>query len=162
MIMPKSYAARVANIQRMCFSKKWLEAPDEQGVFPTNADRQTAEDLYRVEHLPPPVYAAFILQALAASGHKVSTGRLQELASKVGKKEEKTGMAPILVCTGTADLTIEYKHSEEIVEGLGGEESGKVILKKFEGAGHVLSWECQKEYNQMLQEHFLAATERME
>lgn len=74
---------------------------------------------------------------------------------------------PVLVCTGTADSMIEWMHSEEIVKemnaaGEGEEADGeKARLKVFEGAGHVLQWECYEEYTEMVEEYFKEAEEKL-
>jgi predicted esterase len=89
-----------------------------------------------------PTMQGFLLQGLAASWHYMGPDRLKTIGSKIKH---------VLVCTGTEDAMIEYKHSDVLVEGIS---AGGCDVKKriFEGVGHVLSWEAREEYNKMLEE----------
>ncbi|KAF8251869.1 alpha/beta-hydrolase [Wilcoxina mikolae CBS 423.85] len=142
MIMPKTLPARLEASQRNLFSDHWLAAPDDLGVFPTNADRYVAEELWRLKDMKPPTMQGFLLQGLAASWHYMGPDRLMVIGSKIKH---------VLVCTGTEDAMIEYKHSDVLVESIS---AGGCDVKKrvFEGVGHVLSWEAMGEYNKMLEE----------
>lgn len=140
--MPKTLAARLEAQKRILFSERWLAAPDDQGEFPTNADRFMAEGLWRLRELRPPTMRGLLLQGLAATWHHMSSERLRLLGSRIDR---------VLVCTGTADTMIEPAHSDVLVQGIaaGG---CKVVKRLFAGVGHVLSWEAEAEYNCMLDE----------
>lgn len=148
MIMPKSLPARLAATQGNVFAAAWLKAPDDIGVFPTNSDRYVAEELWRLENLPPPVYQGFLLQGLAASWHHMGPERLKVLGERIRH---------ILVCTGDVDAMIECKHSDVLVRGIGA--GGRVAKRVFEGSGHALQFECAREYNCMIEEFVTAAHE---
>lgn len=147
MLMPKTLPQRLAAAQRNLFSPSWLVKPDDHGVFPTNADRYVAEELWRLNDLKPPVIQGFLLQGLAATWHYVGPDRLKTIGEKVDR---------IMVCTGTGDEMIEWGHSTRLVEGLrkGGNE---VHYREWLGVGHVLSWEVEGEYNKMVEEFVTGA-----
>ncbi|KAF8470583.1 Alpha/Beta hydrolase protein [Kalaharituber pfeilii] len=156
MFLPKPEEMRLRYVQAALFSKEWLEAPDDLGEFPTNADRFVAEELWRAANLKRPVWIAYLLQGLAASGHDVSSERLQKIGGFVGG--DGGVPLPVLVLTGTKDRMIEHSHSEEIVAGINSAgESERARLKIFEGAGHVVHWEAEKEYNSLLETQFMQA-----
>ena len=140
--MPKTLPARLEAQKRSLFSGRWLAAPDDQGEFPTNADRFAAEGLWRLRELRPPHVHGLLLQGLAATWHHMGPDRLRLLGSRIDR---------VLVCTGTADAMIEPSHSDVLVQGIaaGG---CKVVKRLFPGVGHVLSWEAVAEYNSMLDE----------
>jgi hypothetical protein len=147
MIMPKSLSARLEATKRNLFSERWLAAPDDLGVFPTNGDRFVAEELWRLKELKRPVYKGFLLQGLAASWHYMGGGRLKAIGNNVKQ---------VLVCTGTDDQMIEYTHSDVLVAGIS---AGGADVKKryFEGAGHALNWETLEDYNKMVEEFVTGA-----
>jgi hypothetical protein len=142
MMMPKSLSARLEATKRNLFSERWLAAPDDLGVFPTNGDRFVAEELWRMKELKQPVFQGFLLQGLACSWHYVGEDRLKAIGSNVQQ---------VLVCTGTNDQMIEYTHSEVLVAGIS---TGGADVKKrfFEGVGHAIHVEMLEEYNRMVEE----------
>lgn len=144
MIRPKPLAARLEAAKANLFSQEWLDRPDYLGVFPTNADRFVAEDLWRMEKLQPPVYAGTLLQGLAASWHYMGPERLKVLGKEI---------PDILVTTGTKDALVEDRHSDVLVKEIG----GAVKKQVFEGVGHCLQFEAVNEYHVMLEEHFTTA-----
>lgn len=150
MVMPKSLSARLAAAKHNLFSTRWLSAPDDLGVFPTNGDRFAAEELWRMKHLRRPVYQGFLLQGLAASWHYMAHDRLMAIGASVEN---------VLVCTGTDDQVIAHQHSDTIVAGItaGG---CMVKMRHFEGVGHALNWEALVEYNRMVEEFVTEAANR--
>jgi len=142
MILPKSLSARLTATKRNLFSERWLAAPDDLGVFPTNGDRFVAEELWRLKNLRRPVYKGFLLQGLAASWHYMGQDRLKAIGASVEN---------VLVCTGTDDQMIAHKHSDVIVAGIEGG-GCKVKTRYFADVGHALNWETLDEYNQMVEE----------
>lgn len=171
MVLPKPLHARILAAQAEIFSRAWLDAPDEFGEFPTNADRHQAEELWRTENIPKPAWQGFMLQGLAAVLHNVSQERLAELGEKLfgggeglvgGKKTVGVGRGmavPVLVLTGTKDVMIEEKHSVELTQGInaGNKDGNRTRLVKFDGAGHVLMRERLKEYNALMDAYFKEA-----
>lgn len=146
MIIPKPLSARLESSKYRLFSTEWVERPDDLGVFPTNGDRYTAEELWRIDNLPTPRYQGYLLQGWAASWHHMSKDRLK----KVGEMVKH-----IQVMTGMEDHMIEPFHADIIVEGL--ESAGrKVELLKFENAGHCLHWELRN-YNKVIEGFVLGA-----
>ncbi len=62
-----------------------------------------------------------------------------------------------MVIHGTRDRMVSFPHGEELLAGLGGEESG--ITKIFiDGQGHVIPIEMRHEFNSWV-EGFIARTE---
>lgn len=61
----------------------------------------------------------------------------------------------VLVCTGDQDVMIHHTHSDVLVKGIG----GSAVKRVFEGVGHVLNFEIEKEYNLMIQGFVTAAYE---
>lgn len=147
MIRPKTLAARLEAAKANLFSEEWLARPDDLGEFPTNADRFVAEDLWRIEKLPAPVYQGTLLQGLAVSWHYMGPERLKVLGAEI---------PDILVVTGDNDALIEHKHSDVLVDGIGG--TVRKIL--FPGVGHCLQFEVVDEYHTMLEEFILHAQKK--
>ncbi|KAL7274899.1 hypothetical protein RUND412_002174 [Rhizina undulata] len=148
MILPKPLSAQLAANQANLFSSAWLSRPDDTGLFPTNRDRYIAEELWRRKELKPTVYQGYLLQALAASWHYMGPERLNVLGEKI---------PDILVCTGTTDAMIDCKHSDTLIEGIG----GGVKKRVFEGVGHCLQFEANMKYNAMIEEFVTAAHNRV-
>lgn len=147
MIRPKPLAARLEAAKANLFSEEWLAAPDALGEFPTNADRFVAEDLWRIENLPAPVYQGTLLQGLAVSWHYMGAERLKVLGKEI---------PDILVVVGDKDALIEHTHSDVLMDGIGG--SARKIL--FPGAGHCLQFEVVDEYHVMLEEFMMNAQKK--
>jgi hypothetical protein len=151
MVLPKSLSARLAASKRNLFSERWLAAPDDGGVFPTNGDRFVAEELWRLKNLRRPAYKGLLLQGLAASWHNMGRDRLKSIGANVEN---------VLVCTGTDDRMIDHGHSDVIIAGIGAG-GCKVKTRYFEGVGHALSWETLDEYNRMVEEFVVEASRRL-
>lgn len=147
MLMPKSQKAKLENKQQILFANSWLTAPDSLGVYPTNSDRFIAEELWRQKNLEPSAMRGTLLQALACTSHGVTGDRLSKLA------ETLSDGIPILVLSGDKDKMIEVKHSHEIKDALG----DKARLKIWEDAGHVLHFERQKEFDELVEEYWKEA-----
>src|SRR5690606_40235533 len=63
LLFPKSEEKRLEGVQANIFAKSWLESPDDLGEFPTNSDRFVAEECWRADYMPPPVFMGYLLQA---------------------------------------------------------------------------------------------------
>ena len=94
----------------------------------------------------------FIAQAIAAGWHNKSAEQLKRLADAVGRER-------IQVMHGTIDKMITVIHGEVLANELGGEANGvtKII---FDGKGHVVMVEEQKEYARLMSA-FIAKTEAL-
>lgn len=149
LIMPKPAEQGIASKAHRLFSGEWLAKPDTLGVFPTNLDRFTAEELWRQKNLRRPVWFAWFLQAIATSWHQMGADRLKKLGE---------GVKNVLVCTGNQDNMVHWSHSETLVAGIrtGG---AAVDLRVFEGCGHALNRETVDEYHTMLEAFVVKAEE---
>lgn len=108
-----------------------------EGVFATNADRYAAEELAKRQDHEAFTRKGFILQAVAAGGHRKTPEEVAELAAKVGRGR-------ILVCHGGGDQMIAVDLAKALVQQMnaGVAEGGdRVELVVYEGAGHVLAME---------------------
>ena len=108
-----------------------------EGVFATNADRYAAEELAKRQNHKAFTRRGFILQAVAAGGHRKTPEEVVELAKNVGRGR-------ILVCHGSGDQMIAVKLAEALVQQLnaGVAEGGdRVEMVIYEGSGHVLAME---------------------
>lgn len=136
------------------FSRQYLEQPDteaeadppltggpEGGNFPTVRDRIVAGELRQREDRDGFGLKGLMLQMGAAAVHHKSREQLQEMLSRVGKDR-------IAVCHGAADEAIGLHHGELLRDEFG----GGVEFKVWQGAGHVLFWEQETEFNSWLQE----------
>ena len=98
LLKPKTLEERLDSSRDMIFGKKYMDSPDEMGVFPTNADRFNAEEIWKTENLNQPTYLAFISQLVAAGWHSCSPVRLKAISDQIPF---------ILVCYGLQDKMIE-------------------------------------------------------
>lgn len=114
-----------------------MDAPDRDGVFPTNADRFNAEELWKTKNLKPPSVFGFLAQLIAAGWHNCGPERLKYIGKNISH---------ILVLYGTDDIMIEPSHSKRLAEGLG----PNVKVKEFINVGHVISTESLDEYNELV------------
>lgn len=134
------------------FSQQYLEQPDteadeaptggpEGGNFPTVRDRICAGELRQREDRDGFGLKGLMLQMGAAAVHHKNRQQLQEMLSRVGRGR-------IAVCHGTADEAIGLHHGELLRDDFG----EGVEFKVWDGAGHVLFWEREAEFNSWLQE----------
>lgn len=129
------------------FAKEYLDQQDteadepltggpEGGNFPTVRDRICAVELRQRADRDGFGLKGLVLQMGAAAGHSLSQMKLQEMVQKVDADR-------VAICHGTADLAIGFHHAELLKMELG----ESVEFKVWEGAGHVLLWEKEKEFN---------------
>ena len=133
---------QLADLKARLFSKSWLEAPDDYGDFPTNGDRFAAMELKKRQDVDRFTRKGFICQAIAAGWHYKSPEQLKDLADKVGRQR-------IQVLHGTLDNMITVPHGEVLARELGEEEGVTKII--VEGRGHVLHFEEEKLYQEVLE-----------
>lgn len=124
-------------------SSTWLDDPDSDGLFPTNGDRFTAQELTKRMDIKGFTRTGFILQAIAAAYHKKTPKQIQEMAERVGRER-------IQVMHGTDDNLITFPHAEILVRSLGGEEAG-IQKYIFKGKGHYLPLEERAEFKRLME-----------
>ena len=133
------------------FAQQYLEQPDTEadeqltggpdgGNFPSVRDRICAVELQQREGSAGFGLKGLMLQMGAAAMHHKSQGQLQEILARIGRDR-------IAICHGTADKAIEFHHGELLRDEVG----QGVEFKVWEGAGHVLFWEQEAEFNSWLQ-----------
>ena len=158
MFVPKSLDRSVTDAARSLFSDAWLEAPDschtpqpgtpgvifpkgkqEYGAFTWNYERFAATELNK--RLQPEKFGkkGFMLQAIAAGWHHMSTERLEELGDKLGRER-------IMVLHGTRDNMITVPHGEKLIRLL---KPGTGVIR--EGTGHVFMLEEEQWHNEMIE-----------
>jgi pimeloyl-ACP methyl ester carboxylesterase len=150
--IPKDINATLADVRHRVFSQEFLDQPDMDGEFPTNADRFAAQELRKRSDTEAFTQKGFMLQAIAAGWHHKSAGQLKQIGDSVGRER-------IQVLHGTVDRMITFPHGEVLVEELGGE-SGGVRWVIFEGKGHVLHMEAKERFGQVIAE-LVAKTEAL-
>lgn len=129
------------------FSTRFLEEVDTENEdpkmnFPTTRDRFAAGELAKRMDKERFTRMGFICQAIAAGWHHKSKEQLQEMVRKVGGER-------IFILHGTGDEMLVWKHFELFKEDIG-EDKG-VEYKVWEGAGHVLMWEHETEFNEYVE-----------
>ncbi|KAK6356984.1 hypothetical protein TWF718_001317 [Orbilia javanica] len=139
LIKPKTLEERLQAARENLFGPKFLEAPDEKGVFPTNADRFNAEEIWKTENVVQPPFFGFLSQLVAAGWHSCSPERLKHIGDHVKY---------VLVVYGGEDKMIEPPHSEHLIKCLG----PRVRSHLFPDAGHVVSTEYMHEYNALVKD----------
>ncbi len=149
--IPKSLDKQIAEVKTRV-SESWLSQPDEDGDYPTNGDRFTAQELTKRQDIAGFTRKGFICQALAAGWHKKSPQQLKEIADKVGRQR-------ILVIHGTTDNLITVPHGEILTMELGEADMG-VTKRIFEGRGHYLPMEERVEFRRLI-EGIVEKTEAM-
>ncbi|KAL8840134.1 MAG: hypothetical protein Q9170_001482 [Blastenia crenularia] len=149
--IPKSPDVQLDDIKERMFSQSWLDAPAEDGNFPTNGDWFAAMELQKRRDVEGFTRKGFICQAIAAGWHHKSPEQLKELADKVGRRR-------IQVLHGTVDKMITPPHGETLAQELGGEEGVTKII--VPGRGHVLHVEELDMYNKALVD-IIEKTERL-
>ena len=150
MFVPRDVDVQLDEISSRLFSDEFLEREDteadeeytggpEGGNFPTNKDRYAAGELEKRRDKEGFTRMGFMLQAIAAGWHHKSKAQLEQIVKRVGKGR-------VVACHGTGDRMIEFVHAEMLKEELGLRDDG-VEWKVWEGKGHVLMWEAEKEFN---------------
>jgi pimeloyl-ACP methyl ester carboxylesterase len=141
LFIPRGIDAQLAEVKPRIFSQGFLDAPDEDGGFPTNGDRFAAQELSKRTDKVAFTKKGFVLQAVAAGWHFKSAKQLKEMADRVGR--ERT-----CVMHGTADRMITFHHAEVLRRELG----EGVRFERFDGKGHVLLWEEKDAFNRVVEE----------
>ena len=149
--IPKDIDTQLTDAKGRLFTDKWLEEPDQDGLFPTNGDRFAAQELFKRTDKDGFTRKGFVLQAIAAGWHNKSDKQVNEIAEKVGRER-------IQVIHGTLDPLITVPHGEVLALELGGEEKG--ITKHILNGSHGLIWERSLEINTAI-ENIAEKTEAM-
>ncbi|KKY20025.1 putative alpha beta hydrolase [Phaeomoniella chlamydospora] len=149
LFIPRHIDIMVANLKVRLYANDWLEAPDQDGNFPTNGDRVAALEIHKRSDKDGFTRKGFLLQAIAANWHYKSPAHLKELGDEIGRDR-------IMVVHGTKDNMITFPHGEILAKELG----EGVEFKVFEGRGHALCIEERDEFNRLL-ENFVHKTKRL-
>jgi len=145
MFVPQDVDVQLEDVAHRLFSDEFLSLPDTENAdpslnFPTNRDRFAAAELSKRSDKQGFTKKGFMLQAVAAGWHNKSAEQLKELGDRVGRER-------ILVTHGTLDRMITFSHAEILKREL-----QPAVFKVFEGKGHVLMWEEEREFNAMIEE----------
>jgi pimeloyl-ACP methyl ester carboxylesterase len=151
MFVPRDIDVQLEEISHRLFADKFLAAPDteadeqytggpEGGNFPTNRDRYCAGEIDKRLDKEGFTRKGFMLQAIAAGWHHKSAEQTKEIGDRVGRDR-------IAVIHATADRMITFKHGEILRDELG----EGIEWKVWDGGGHVLMWEEEKEYNAFME-----------
>ena len=163
LFLPKSLDKSLAMAAYNMFPDGWLDKPDqsvlptrdtpkclppsnvsswdegEYGRYPTNYARFAAQEITKRQDTESFNRKGFMLQAVAAGWHHMSTERLKELGDKVGRER-------IVVLHGTEDRMLTFHHGEVLNREL---QPGEYYPIK--GAGHVLFLEDTEWHDGMLE-----------
>ena len=151
MFVPRDIDVQLDEISLRLFSKEFLDQPDTEadeeytggpqgGNYPTIRDRYCAGEMDKRSDKEGFTRKGFVLQAIAAGWHHKTPEQMKQLGDRVGRGR-------IAVCHGTGDRMITYRHGELLKEELG----DGIEYKVWEGAGHVMMWEHEKEFNSWLE-----------
>lgn len=156
MFIPRDIDVQLEEIAHRLFSKQFLETEDTENDdpkmnFPLTRDRFAASELAKRQDKEGFTRKGFICQAIAAGWHHKSKEQLQQLVNEVGADR-------ICVMHGTIDSMITFHHFALFKEDMG--ENSGVTFTTWDGAGHVLMWEKEKEFNVAVEE-FLEKTQRI-
>lgn len=148
MFIPRSVDVQLEEVAHRLFSTRFLEEVDTENEdpklnFPTNRDRFAASELAKRKDTERFTRMGFICQAIAAGWHHKTKEQLLEMVAKVGGER-------ICILHGTGDDMLAWRHFELLKEDIG-EDKG-VDYKVWEGAGHVLGWEHELEFNQYIEQ----------
>ncbi|KAI9806263.1 MAG: hypothetical protein M1825_006378 [Sarcosagium campestre] len=146
LFIPRSLDRQLALTKLNLFPPAFLDAPDTEGIFPTNGDAYTAQDLHKRRNTTGFTRKGFILQAIAAGWHHKSAEQIRQLADAVGRHR-------IQVMHGTLDRMISPPHGDVLASELGGPGPDKgVRYTVFGGCGHVLIWEKREEVRKLIEQ----------
>lgn len=150
MFVPREVDIQVQETAERLLSLEFLALPDTEndpgnggsgeGNFPTNRERFVAGEVSKRMDKDHFTRKGFLLQAIAAGWHHKSAKQIQELADAVDRKR-------IAVLHGTADNMVTFHHGKMLRDEMG----ESIEFKVWEGMGHVLIWEAEKEFNEFVE-----------
>ena len=145
MFIPRDIDFQLIDISKRLFSDSFMQLPDTENDdpklnYPTNWERFAANELVKRSDKSGFTRKGFMLQAIAAGWHVKTKEQLVQLKQRVGAER-------IAVVHGTIDRMITFKHFEILKEELGEGPEYRV----WQGRGHVLMWEEEKEFNDFVQ-----------
>jgi pimeloyl-ACP methyl ester carboxylesterase len=114
----------------------------------TNFDRLKRNYLRRGKTVP-------IQNSHANNGHYAAVRSFRTTKEELHSLRESLAFPP-LICVGTADNYVHWKHSRHLKEILDG------YLVLYPGAGHVINEECYADLNLRIENHIKNATEARE
>ncbi|KAL4805067.1 Alpha/Beta hydrolase protein [Aspergillus unguis] len=145
MFIPRKMDAELDRLAHSLFPDDFLALPDDEHDdpaknFPTKRDRFAAGRLRKADEPDAFTKKGFLMQIVACFFHKKTAAQLKTLGDRVGRER-------IAVLHGTVDRMLTFHHGEllnkEIGEG--------ILYKVWEGSGHMLPWEKEQEFNELVQ-----------
>ncbi|KAL2835931.1 Alpha/Beta hydrolase protein [Aspergillus pseudoustus] len=145
MFIPRNTDQELERLAHSLFPAKFLAEPDDEYEeaeknFPTRRDRFAAGRLRKLQDTQSFTKKGFLMQVVACYFHHKSAAQLKALGDKVGRER-------IAVLHGTVDRMLTFHHGEllnkEIGEG--------ILYKVWQGSGHMLPWEKEREFNSLIE-----------
>lgn len=124
--IPRGEAHSLEQFKKTLFGPDWVRENDEEGLFPTNGDRVTAQSYLASG---PNNTKGALLQVPGAYKHYFPPEKLAKIAAEVGHKR-------ILVLHGSHDQMLLLEHGYKLHNGLGGDDKG-VSLIVLPKTGHM-------------------------
>ncbi|KAL3468853.1 Alpha/Beta hydrolase protein [Aspergillus californicus] len=146
MFIPRKMDQELERLSRSLFPAEFLALPDDEFEdpvknFPTKRDRFAAGRLRKLEDTEGFTKKGFLMQVVACYFHHKSAAQLKVLGDKVGRDR-------IAVLHGTVDRMLTFHHGEILNRELG----EGILYKVWEGSGHMLPWEKEKEMNGLVED----------
>ena len=142
MFVPRGIGGKIAIEKQTLFAEKWILAPDEERVWPTNGGRFASEELHKMDD-PGYTMRGFYLQLLAVSSHSKSPQQLARVADDVGRER-------IQVIGGKLDQVMTLPLLERLVRDLGGVERG-ITKTVRDDVGHMMQLEGKADFNRLVE-----------
>ncbi|PLB42229.1 alpha/beta fold hydrolase [Aspergillus candidus] len=146
MFIPKHIDVELERVSHTLFGEEFLSRPDTENEdpklnFPTNRDRYAAGQLRKRADPVAFTTKGFLMQVVACYFHSKSAAQLKAMGDAVGRGR-------IAVVHGTEDRMLTFRHGEMLREALGEE----ITWVVYEGSGHMLPWEREREFNLLVEE----------
>ncbi|KAL4944659.1 hypothetical protein BDV06DRAFT_186777 [Aspergillus oleicola] len=145
MFIPRKVDVELERLARSLFPPDFLAQPDDEyddpeKNFPTKWDRFAAGRLRKLEDPEGFTKMGFIMQIIACGWHHKTAAQLKKLADAVGRER-------IAVLHGTLDRMLTFHHGQLLNKELG----EGIQFKVWEGSGHMLPWEKEGEFNELVE-----------
>lgn len=142
MFIPRHIDEELGRLAYTLFGDGFLDQPDNENEdprlnFPTKRDRFAAGQLQKRADTEAFTKKGFMLQVYACWWHHKSPAQLRKLGDTVGRER-------IMLLHGTADRMLTVIHGETLRKELG----EGVTWKQYDGVGHMLGWEVEREMNE--------------
>ncbi|KAL4782796.1 Alpha/Beta hydrolase protein [Aspergillus varians] len=145
MFIPRKMDQEIERLAHSLIPADFLALPDDEyddpaKNFPTKRDRFAAGRLRKLEDTEGFTKTGFVMQVVACYFHNKSARQLSDLGDRVERER-------IAVCHGTEDRMLTFHHGEVLRRELG----DGILYKVWEGSGHMLPWEKEEEFNQLVE-----------